>query len=252
MLNILKCYLGKDNYVDNIICPFFPSIKNSKYIKENDYLSSLKVIKIYEKILPWADNQELIHIYENLSRIIKETLTPTGTLYFTLSSYYSENNRITNYLKLWKQLKKDGDDISFYEKINASEEIKTMDDKGKVVYSAMCSITKDHIEEFIMRNVHREYYNKSFYLSTRDIHLKDEFLNIYNIDNLSTIEYVCRQGDIYFLISGETHNGIYGLDIFGETEKIDLIYEKIMQDNPKLNIVNLSELTLEKIFSIPK
>ncbi|KAB8030739.1 hypothetical protein [Fluviispira multicolorata] len=252
MLNILKCHLGKDNYVDNIICPFFPCIKNSKYIKENDYLSSLKVIKIYEKILPWADNQKLLHIYENLSRIIKETLTPTGTLYFTLSSYYSENNRITNYLKLWKQLKKDGDDISFYEKINTSEEIMTLNDKGKVAYSAMCSITKDNIEEFIMRNVHREYYDMRLYLSTRDIHLKDEFLNIYSIDNITIIEHLSRQGDIYFLISGNTHDGIYGLDIFGETEKIDLIYEKIMQDNPKLNIVNLSELTLEKIFSIPK
>ncbi|RDB35038.1 MAG: hypothetical protein DCC88_12210 [Spirobacillus cienkowskii] len=245
MIKVFKYKFESEEYRRDIKCPFY----DSQYAKksQDNFLNDPHVILLYKEF-EYCLEENLIEIYKEILQKIKNIFNPSDNFYLFESMGYDQETRLTNYFRLWNELKRRGKDLSFLSKTKCSDEIKYKYDNG-VGYKAVCQFQWQNIEDYFVYIIKSGWlYRASFFYSRRNFDLNVELryllekydkkntldsLSIMYTDSLTLlhyyINYFFENDDLYFVVYGEDHIRSFGINIIGNKKMIDKLYEKVLK-----------------------
>lgn len=204
-------------------------------IVNNLFFQEVEVLNVLKKISYALNDDEIRKIKQSFYNIINLLMNDKDCLYYLNTSDSIQNNRLSNYFKLWKYLEKKEGDISFYNKIRVSKEFE-IKSGNEIRFSALCAVDKNNFSEFVERVLKQDLFDINFYISSRNEDINNEYViydRLLNIDfntirgDIDSIEYYCRKGDIYCILYSNRHNGFYGMEVFCKKNIMSEIIKKI-------------------------
>lgn len=242
MIKVEKFEFESEDYIKHLSSPYYIC----DYKKEN--ASKLKkdvyVILISKSFNFFVYPEEIKETYSEILKKMKKVFNLMDNFYFEISTTYKKETKLTNYFRLWNELKRRGVDLSFFNKTQCSDEIKYNYPNNKVVYRALCQFQWQNIEEYFFQNI--KLYDRIFtyfFLSKRKFNLNTELKKLieehkdkieFKGNNVFSLEYCMdyfiKNDDLFFIVHGDSEaKRTYGINIIGNKKMIDELYEKVLK-----------------------